>query len=80
MKLEYKPQAVKQLKRLPLREKKKVVRKLEFLGKDPRIGRPLKGELEGFRSLRAWPYRIIYMISNHTIIIFSVTHRQTAYG
>lgn len=80
MQLEYKSQAIKQLKRLPLREKKKVVRKLEFLVKDPWLGKPLKGELEGFYSLRAWPYRIIYKISNRAIIIFSVTHRRAAYG
>lgn len=79
MLLNYKPEAVKQLKRLSTSEKKKVIKKLELLSKNPYSGKALKGELEGLRSLRAWPYRIIYEIKNKTLIILSVAHRQSAY-
>ena len=79
MKLKYKPQAIKQLKRLPLRQKKKVIRKLEQLSEDALVGKPLRGELEGLRSLRAWPYRIVYRLTSRSIIIFSIAHRQSAY-
>lgn len=79
MKLEYKPVVIKQLKKLPPVEKKKVIRKLELLSKDPQTGKVLKGELEGLYSLRAWPYRIIYEIKHDSIIVYSVAHRRSVY-
>lgn len=79
MKLAYKPQAIKQLKKLPLRQKRKIVKKLEILSKDPQVGKALKGELKTLYSIRAWPYRIIYKLTKTTITIFSIAHRQSAY-
>lgn len=79
MKLEYKPVAVKQLKKLSPPEKNKIVKKLELLSQNPYFGKALKGELAGLRSFRAWPYRIIYEIKNKTITVLSITHRQSAY-
>ena len=79
MKLEYRPEAVRQLKKFPKTEVKKIIRKLESLASDPHAGKILKGELEGLRSLRAWPYRIIYAVKETSIIIYSVAHRQGVY-
>lgn len=79
MRLVYKPQAIKQLKRLPLKEKKKIVRKLEILVNDPHAGKSLKGELKGLYSIRAWPYRIVYSANKSTLTIFSIAHRQSIY-
>lgn len=79
MQLEYRPEVIKQLKKLPLMEKKKVIKKLELLSQNPNAGKTLKGEFQGLRSLRAWPYRIIYEIREKSLVIFSVTHRQSVY-
>ena len=81
MKIKYKPTAVNQLKKIPKQELRKIIRKLELLADDPFVGKPLKGEFEGLYSLRAWPYRIIYLIESDsgTITVFLVTHRQSAY-
>lgn len=79
MRIKYKPEAVKQLKKLPHFEKKKIIRKIELLSQNPYCGKVLKGELEGLRSLRAWPYRIIYEIRGQSLIILSIAHRQSAY-
>lgn len=79
MKVILRPQAEKQLKNLPLREQKKVARKLLYLEQDLVVGKLLQGEYAGMRSLRAWPYRIIYTISDQEIIIYSIAHRQGAY-
>lgn len=79
MKLEYKPNAIKQLKNLPRAEQKKAIQKLAILGEDPMAGKMLKGEFEGLYSFRAWPYRIIYTISDDAISIESIKHRQSAY-
>lgn len=79
MKLEYKPQAVKQLKKLPKTEVIKIIRKLELLAKDSTAGKQLKGELADLRSLRAWPYRIVYKVTSDSVVIYSIVHRQGVY-
>jgi mRNA-degrading endonuclease RelE of RelBE toxin-antitoxin system len=75
----YKPNVIKQLRKLPLAERHKIIRKLEFLSSDPESGKQLKGELQGLRSLRAWPYRIIYEVKKGSIIIYSIAHRKEVY-
>ena len=67
MELEYKPSAVKQLKRLPISVQKKIIRKLQFLATEPLSGKALKGEFEGLYSIRAWPYRITFTIDKTNI-------------
>ena len=73
------PTAHKQLIKLPLSEKKKIIRKLALLSSEPFSGKALQGEYEGWRSLRAWPYRIIYKIIVTRIVVFTISHRQSAY-
>lgn len=74
-------EANKQYKHLPLQEQTKIKKKLTLLGHDPLTGKKLSGELSSYRSLRAWPYRIIYTIdeSNSSVTIKSIIHRQGAY-
>lgn len=81
MKLEYSSVADKQLRKLPKTEQKKILRKLLLLALEPLIGKLLKGEFEGLRSLRAWPYRIVYEVRGEekVLIILSIVHRQSAY-
>ena len=79
MKISLRPEAEKQFRKLPPPEKKKVTRKLLLLTGDYTIGKPLQGEYEGLRSLRVWPYRIIYTIENNNIVIYSIAHRQGVY-
>ena len=79
MKLFYKPTAVKQLKKLPLKEQRKVLKKIVLIFEDPYSGKQLKGELADLRSIRAWPYRIIYELGSNSVIIYSIAHRQSAY-
>lgn len=80
MKVVLRPVAEKQLKKLPPSGHKKVARKLQHLTQDQAVGKLLQGEYAGMRSLRAWPYRIIYTVENQdAIVIFSITNRQGAY-
>lgn len=73
--------AEKQYKRLSKPDKIKVKKKLLMLQEDPTAGKKLVGELAGVRSLRAWPYRIIYEINKVKIRIevHKIAHRQGAY-
>lgn len=71
--------AEKDFARLPQKEKRKIVKKLELLQSEPLSGKLLGGKLKGLWSLRAWPYRIIYEFHHQKIIILRILHRQKAY-
>lgn len=73
--------AAKHFQRLQKSEKLKVEKKLLELHINPYSGKKLEGELKESRSLRAWPYRIIYSINKNgkTVEISEILHRQRAY-
>lgn len=79
MEISYLSKARKQIKKIPKRELKKIISKIERLAEDPDAGKVLKGEFEGFLSYRAWPYRIIYKIEKKVLVVCSVAHRQGVY-
>jgi len=47
-----------------------------------RIGKPLRGELEGIHSARRGTYRVLYRIDDeqHTVTVLRVGHRGDIYG
>ncbi len=73
--------AQKQYERLEKPEQTKVRKKLMLLEQDPTVGKKLTGELSGIRSLRAWPYRILYEINEQKqrVEIHKIAHRQGSY-
>lgn len=81
MRVEYSETARKQLKRLPRDKQIKVLQKIEKLKNDPYAGKKLKGEFEGLRSLKTWPYRIIYRYLPQEKLLFInvIQHRQKVY-
>ncbi|CAN5205145.1 hypothetical protein BH09PAT2_BH09PAT2_05790 [soil metagenome] len=81
MKIILTPEAYKQYTKLSEIEQKKIKKKLKILEEDAFSGKKLAGILSELRSLRAWPYRIIYFIneSQETVYIVSVAHRQGVY-
>ena len=74
-------EANKQYDRLPKPEQTKIHKKLIALQQDPYAGKKLTGDLTGIRSLRAWPYRILYEINekDQRIEIHKIAHRQGVY-
>jgi len=73
--------ARKDYEHLPNSEQAKVRKKLVFLEQNPYSGKKLAGELEGIRTMRAWPYRIFYEINvaKNRIEVHKIKHRQGAY-
>ena len=73
--------AKKQYDHLPESEQKKVKKKLLSLETNPLSGKKLSGELAIYRSLRTWPYRIIYIINEEKkrVEVSDIEHRQGAY-
>ncbi len=81
MKLQYRFSVSKQLKGIGAKDLKKVQTKIHFLIDNPLEGKPLQGELKGYRSLRAWPLRIIYTFDSDSqiITIETVDYRGDVY-
>jgi mRNA-degrading endonuclease RelE of RelBE toxin-antitoxin system len=71
----------KQLEKIPRNQRSKIYRKFEVLGENPGIGKKLKGEMADKHSLRAWPYRILYILDRNKdrILVVSIAHRQGIY-
>lgn len=81
MKVNYSKTALKQLKNLPREKQIEALKKIEQLKNNPLAGKKLKGIFENFRSLKVWPYRIIYQYfpDNKLIFINVIQHRQSIY-
>ncbi len=81
MGLEYKDEAIKALRKLGPAEKAKAKKKILSLLANPLLGKPLQGNLQGLRSLHAWPLRILYTYNNdtHIITIRAIGHRGDIY-
>lgn len=73
--------ADRKLKKLPEKWQRKISQKINFLKHDPFIGKKLHGAYAGQYAARAWPYRIIYTIDAHRIIIhvLDLGHRRDIY-
>jgi mRNA-degrading endonuclease RelE of RelBE toxin-antitoxin system len=74
-------EAQKQYNKLIKTDKIKIDKKILLLFSDSSAGKKLSGEFKGKCSLKAWPYRIIYIVeeSKKAIWILSIIHRQGAY-
>ncbi|MBU1726068.1 MAG: type II toxin-antitoxin system RelE/ParE family toxin [Candidatus Omnitrophica bacterium] len=63
---------------------KKILNRIKtYLAKDPKeLGKPLKGEYQGYWRYRWGDYRIIYKISEKEILILvlRIGHRREVYG
>lgn len=74
-------EAQNQYSKLIQSDKHKIDKKLRLIISNPYTGKKLSGEHEGENTLRAWPYRIIYVIFTlrKEIWVTSILHRQGAY-
>ncbi|MBM3205426.1 type II toxin-antitoxin system RelE/ParE family toxin [Candidatus Shapirobacteria bacterium] len=76
------PKALRQYQHLSKPDQSKIRKRLLILEKNPQEGKKLSGKLLGIRSLKAWPYRIIYLIDRKQkqIFVITIAHRQGAYS
>ncbi len=81
MKVILSKEAQKSYTHFPISEQKKVKKRLFSLQNNPYSGKKLEGKLFGYRSIRAWPYRIIYHVNEkeQTVEVSNILHRQGAY-
>lgn len=57
----------------------RIVKELPILQNEPLTGKPLKGSLKEYRSLRIGNYRVIYQIIGNDIVCHKVGPRQSIY-
>ena len=77
----YLPGAEKDIRALPGGVAKRVRHGLERLAENPRLGKPLHGELVPFWSYRVGDYRVVYEIRDEELIVLVVMlgHRREIY-
>jgi len=77
------PRAEKQLNRIPSPYNERIKITLSTIANNPWIGKKLKGKYDGSYTVRVWPYRIIYDIYKHELLVtvIKIKHRgQGAYA
>jgi mRNA interferase RelE/StbE len=77
----YLPGAEKDIRVLPGSVVKRVRGGLERLAENPRLGKPLQGELAPFWSYRVGDYSVVYEIRDEELIVLIVMlgHRREIY-
>lgn len=80
-KIVFAPSAEKQLLKLPRATRIRLAHAISKLALDPLLGKPLKGELQEYRSYRVGDFRVIYFFRQRKIQIeiIRVAHRREAY-
>ena len=75
------PRARANIDKLADQYKQRVLQVLDAIEANPFLGKKLHGEREGQYSMRVWPYRIIYKIYKHELLIIVIEfgHRQGVY-
>ncbi len=81
MQIVYLPKTKKHLKKIDKKYFTKIFNGIELLATKPDSGKLLVGKLQGKRSLRVWPYRVVYSVSQEKslIIIEAIQPRQDIY-
>ena len=81
--VQYDAKAVAELKKLPPKQGKRIVKKINWLAENFEQANlfPLSGNLSGFYKLRVGDYRVIYSLeqNSETIIIEKIGHRREIY-
>ena len=79
--IEFTRSAKKSFLKISKKEQLRISIAVDKLALDPMIGKPLKGSLKDFWSLRIGNYRVIYYIQKDKLLImvFDVRHRREVY-
>jgi mRNA-degrading endonuclease RelE of RelBE toxin-antitoxin system len=70
---------LRRLRDLDKKTQIRILRELKILEEQPSAGKRLVGRLNELMSFRVGEYRIIYQLSEKTIIIRTVGHRKKVY-
>ncbi len=73
--------AARAFKSIRAKDRARILEAIDRVKMEPHNGKPLSGDLRGLWGARAWPYRIIYNISDKLLLIevVDIGHRQNIY-
>ena len=57
----------------------KIEKQIEKILKNPNIGKPLKHDLKGERTIYIKPFRLIYTVQKDKLILLKFEHRNGVY-
>ena len=79
--VQIKGSAAKSLRRIPKRDRIRLIEAIDLLRKSPTSGGTLKGEFAGLRRIRVGSYRIVYEVIDRQLVILVVRigHRKNVY-
>ncbi|OIO43467.1 hypothetical protein COX97_02935 [Candidatus Pacearchaeota archaeon CG_4_10_14_0_2_um_filter_05_32_18] len=69
----------KELKKADNSIKEKVIKQIQKIIETPEIGKPLRYNLKGERTVYVKPFRIIYSFFNNTLYFLRFEHRGDVY-
>jgi addiction module RelE/StbE family toxin len=69
----------KQFSKLPTDIQRLIDKEIQKLRNDSNIGEPLKGELDGLRSLHIKDFRLVYSVKGNGVYLSVVGHRSHVY-
>ncbi len=80
-KIELKASAAKEIKKLPNKDIKKILERIEDLSEDPRSSHCIKLSGEEKYRTRVGNYRILYTIEDEVLIVYivKIAHRKDVY-
>ena len=76
---ELKPKAIKDLKSIPLKERKRIMARIERLEED------LQGDVKKLTNhtpeyrMRSGNYRVLFEVEGERIVVYRILHRKEAY-
>lgn len=73
--------ALRELKRIPHQDQKRIIDSVESLRIDPLKGKIMSADWKGFRRLRISDYRVIYAFDGEELLIsvIRIGHRREVY-
>ena len=79
-KITYKKSVAKDYKNIDHFQRLKIAKQLEKeLTKNPMCGKRLHGDFTGLYSLRIGNYRVIYTLTQNTVLVLRIAHRKEVY-
>ena len=70
----------KEFKKADSTVKTMALKQVQKIIQNPEIGKPLRYDLKGERTIYVKPFRIIYTFSNNTLYFLRFEHRKNVYG
>ncbi len=57
----------------------RLYKQIEKIRENPDIGKPLRYDMKGERTIYVKPYRLIYRVDGETLLLLQFSHRKDVY-